>query len=287
MISISFTSNLKYNLKQYFEKVFLDAGLFTNVNKTDIYYDSNNPSVLQRCGSVYESMANEWVYELDVVTPSGKADPINVSGVYVDDIFHANDSATYGPKPDYIRGRYTFTTPPPESSVVQAEFSYKDCKIDYVDSTINNILRTQYISNPDYDTSSPFPSGLDRLLPIAIIEPTARGFNPRQLGGGKIIREYVSVMVYSVTDYERDAIADEIYDKVRSVIQAIDYNDVPEILTYEGDRASSYKTYTQLQSSNFWTNVYIDSMDIVERELLNNMIYMTRIDMMVKIYLNP
>ena len=287
MINISLTSNLKYNLKQYFEKTFLDGGLFTNIHKTDVYYDSSNPSVLQKSGDVYESMANEWVYEQDVITPSGKEEPINVSGVYIDNVFHANDSVTYGPKPDYIRGRYTFTTPPPASSVVQAEFTYKDCKIDYVDSTINNILRSQYIGNPDYDASSPFPSGLDRLLPVAIIEPTARGFNPRQIGGGKIIREYISVLIYSASDYERDAIADAVYEKVRSVIEAVDYNDVPEILTYNGDIASTYKTYTQMQTDYAWTKVYIDSMDIVERELLNGMIYMTRVDMMVKIYINP
>ena len=286
MINISFTSNLKYNLKQYFEKVFLDAGLFTNIHKTDVFYTSDNPSILQKYGDTYESVANEWVYEQDVVDISGKEVPINVSGVYIDDVFHANDSVTYVPKPDYLRGRYTFTTSPPESSVIQAEFSYKDCKIDFVDSTINNILRTQYIGNPDYNTLNPHPSGLDRLLPVAILEPTARGFNPKQIGGGKIIREYVSVLIYSAKDYERDAIGDEIYNKVRSVIRAVDYNDAPEILNYEGDRSSSYKTYTQMQSDHFWTNVYIDDANIIERELLNNMIFMTRIDLLLKIYLN-
>ena len=153
-------------------------------------------------------------------------------------------------------------------------------------STINNILRTQYIGNPDYNTLNPHPSGLDRLLPVAILEPTARGFNPKQIGGGKIIREYVSILIYSAKDYERDAIGDEIYNKVRSVIRAVDYNDAPEILNYEGDRSSSYKTYTAMQSDHFWTNIYIDDMNIIERELLNNMIFMTRIDLLLKIYLN-
>jgi len=286
MIAISLTSNIKYNLKQYFEKKFLDKALYTNIHKNDLFYSGNNPSVLHKNGNTFESVANEWVYEQDISPPTGVEAPINVSGVYVNNTFYANDSSPYYPSPDYLHGRIVFRSPPSDSDTVQAEFSYKDCVIDYVDSDINNILQTQYIGNPDYDSNNVYPSGLERILPAMIIEPTIRSRVGRQIGGGDVIDERVTFFIYSALSYEKDAVADIVYDAVREVIAGVDYKQAPEILNYKGDRSSSYETYTQMQSNYFWTNIYIDDMKIVERTKINKFIYMARIDILLKIYID-
>jgi len=286
MISISFTSNLKYNLKQYYMKRFLNNGFYTNIHKNDLFYNDNNPSVLRKNGNLFESIANEWVYELDITQPSGFEAPIDVSGVYVNNTFYANGAAPYYPQPDYLYGAIKFVSPPSSTDVVQAEFSYKDCVIDYEDSKINNIIQTQYIQNPDYDTTEIYPSGIDRILPAMIIEPTVRGRKGLQLGGGDIISENVTLFIYAAKPYEKDAIMDTVYDTVREVIIGVDYKDAPEILNYQGGRSAGYKTYAQMQNDYFWTKIYIDDARIVERAQITPYMYMARIDLLLKIYLS-
>lgn len=285
MISISLTTNIRYNLKQFFTKRFLDRGFYTNIKKNDIFYDSGNPSVLVKNGNLFESIANEWVYELDVSQPSGFEAPIDVSGVYVNNTFYANGAAPYGAQPDYLHGCFKFSSPPSSTDVVQAEFSYKDCVVDYDDSTVNNIIQTQYIQNPDF-TADIHPSGLDRILPAMIIEPTVRDRRALQIGGGDIISENVSFFIYSAKAYERDAIVDAIYDTVRETISGVDYREAPEILNYSGGRSSNYKTYTQMQNDHFWTKIYIDEMRIIQRSKVNPYIRMARVDLLLKIYID-
>ncbi|RKY43064.1 MAG: hypothetical protein DRP85_00785 [Candidatus Makaraimicrobium thalassicum] len=288
MIGIGFTSNIRYNLKQYCEKLFLDNGFYTNVTRNIDFYDETSLANLRRVeGIYYESIANEWVYETDISAPSGFPSPIlPVSGVWINGSFHANNSHPYYPSPDYLRGRYIFRNPPPQDATVEAEYSYKDVKVDFVDSHTFNILMSRFLTNAPYSSSESiiYPSGLERILPVVIIEPTTRNHFPRQIGGGKIIKEYISFFVFAARDYERDAIIDVIFGQAREVIKAVDYNSVPEIMTFEGDYSSTYKNYTQLQSDHFWTNIYIDELVIRERDLLNN-IYRGRIDAQLSVYL--
>jgi hypothetical protein len=287
MLGIGFTSNIRYNLKQYLEKLFLDNAFYTNTKRGYTFYDGSNPAQLTRVGGrYYESMANEWAYETDITVPSGSKGIIAVSGAWVNGAFHANGSATYNPAPDYLRGRIVFGTAPPANATVEAEFSAKDVKVDFQDSKINNILMTKYLHNPDFWSSTAVtPSGVERLLPAVIIEPLTRGHRPRQIGGGKILRDRVSVFVYAARDYERDVIADAVFSIARNVISAVDYGDAGQILDYNGDYAATYQNFTQLQASAPWTRIYIDEAEVAERNLFVN-IYQARVDLLLRIYLN-
>jgi hypothetical protein len=285
MLGIGFTSNIRYNLKQYLEKVFLDNAFYTNIKRGFTFYDNSNPAQLINAGGYYESIANEWAYETDVIVPSGNEDIIAVSGIYVNGAFNANDSGPYYPSPDYLRGRMVLRSMPASTAIVEAEFSAKDVKLDFEDSQINNILTSKFLHNPDFWSTQVTPSGLERIFPVVIIVPTTRGHQPRQIGGGKIIRERISIFVYAARDYERDVIADAIFSQARKVITAVDYNDISPILEYNGDYAATYQNYTQLQSAAPWTNLYIDEVNIIEKNLLIN-IYQARIDLLLKIYIN-
>ena len=287
MIGIRQSSNLRYNLKAYFELIFLNNGMYGNATIGDYDYGGRESATLRKNGRFFESVANEWVYEGDVTVPSGYYTPITVSGVWIDSVFHANDSSPYYPEPDYLRGRFVFNGQvPTAANTVQANFTYKDVKVDYVDSDVYNILMSQYLNNPEYWSQEVFPSGLERILPVVIIDLQNRRHKPRQLGGGKILPERVDFWVLAARDWERDALLDIIFDEGRAVISAADYNDVPEMLTFNGSKSATYQSYTDLSTNYPWTNIYIDEMAIRMRDLALK-IYRGKVEGLFTIFQNP
>lgn len=287
MIGIGYSSNIRYNLKQHYELLLLNQGLYANVTVNNLDYAGLNDALLKKNGQYFESIANSWVYEEDVVTPSGYVDPIEVSGVWINSVFHANNSSPYIPIPDYQRGRFVFNgTVPTNLDNVQANFTYKEVSIDFPDSDSYNILMSQYLNNPDYWSEEVFPSGLERLLPAVIIDLQNREHSGRQLGGGKIVKDRVQFWVFAARDWERDFIMDLIFDDARSTISAANYNNVPEILTFDGNKAATYESYTDLGVNYPWTNIYIDKMAIRERNLINK-IFRGRVEGLLTIYQNP
>ena len=287
MIGIGPSSNLRYNIKQYIELLFLNQGWFGHAIIGQYDYAGREASVLQKDGLHFESIANEWVYEEDVVSPSGYGDPIPVSGVWINSVFHANNTAPYYPIPDYQRGRFRFNGQVPlATDDVQANFTYKDVVTDFSDSDMYNVLMSQYLNNPDYWTSEVFPSGLDRVLPAVIIDLQDGGHEPRQIGGGKILGDRVDFWVLAAQDWERDAIMDVLFDEGRAVIEATDYNNVPEILTCYGEKAGTYQSYTDLAANYPWTRLYIDKMTKRLRDKIVK-IYRGKVEGIITTYQNP
>lgn len=286
MIGIGPSSNLRYNLKQYFELLFLNHGMFGHATVGEYDYAGRAASVLKKVGVFFESIANEWVYEEDVVSPSGYGDPIEVSGVWINSVFHANNSSPYYPIPDYQNGRFRFNGQIPlAADNVQANFTYKDVVVDYPDSDTYNILMSQYLHNPDYWTSEVFPSGIERLLPVVIIDLQDGGHMPRQIGGGKILDDRIDFWVFAARDYERDAIMDVIFDEARAVIESTDYNSSPQILTFYGEKAPTYQSYTELRANYPWTKLYIDKMSKRFRDKVIK-VYRGRVEGIITAYQN-
>jgi len=287
MIGIGQSSNLRYNLKQWLELKLLDNGMYAHAEIGDVSYAGDSNATLRKDGQFFESVANEWVYEEDVTVPSGYTAPISVSGVWVNGTFHAEDSSPYYPKVDYKRGRIIFTgTVPAASDLVQANFTYKDVSVDFVDSDNYNFLMSEYLHNPSYDSTDIFPSGITRLLPLVVVDLQTRDHAPRQIGGGKILSERVNFWVYAARDWERDAIMDIIFDAARETTEGADYNDVPEILSFYGSKAATYESYTDLGANYPWGRIYFDKMSIRSRELLIKL-YKGRVEGLITLYQNP
>ena len=91
--------------------------------------------------------------------------------------------------------------------------------------------------------------------------------------------------MYAARDYERDVIVDAVFSSARQVFYGVDYGNIDPILDYHGDYAATYQNFTQLQASAPWTKIYIDEVNVVERNLFVN-IYQARLDLLLKIYLN-
>jgi len=287
MIGIGFSSNLRYNIKAYLELLFLNNAMFGHALIGEYDYAGREPSVLRKNGRYFESVANSWVYEEDVVTPSGYMSPVMVSGVWINGAFHASNSAPYYPIPDHERGRFIFNGQiPTASDNVEANFTFRDVTTDFTDSDTYNIIESQYLHNPDYWSQDVFPSGVERLLPVVIVDLQTKVHDPWQIGGGKILGDRVNFWVMAARDWERDAIMDLIFDEARAVISAVNFETAPEILTFYGEKASTYQSFTSLSSSYPWTRVYIDKMVIRGRDLIGK-IYRGKVEGIFGVYQNP
>ena len=287
MIGIGYSSNLRYNLKQWLERRLLNNGMYTHALISDIDYYGNENAILSKNGDVFESAANEWVHEEDVTVPAGFVAPISVSGVYINSVYHANDSSPYKPSPDYVNGRFTFKgTVPGASDVVKANFTHRDITVDFPDSDNYNMLMSDFLDNPDYSTGDIYPSGATKVMPLIIIDPQTREHTGRQLGGGKVVKDRVNFWVFAARDWERDAIMDILFDSARETVSATDYNDVPEILDFYGAKSATYKTYTELGTDHPWTRIYLDKMSIRNKDLIIKL-YKGRVEGLLTIYQNP
>lgn len=285
-IGIGPSSNLRYNIKQTLELLFLNNGMFGHALIGQYDYAGRQASVLKKDGVFFESIANEWVYEEDAVTPSGYGDPIEVSGVWINSVFHENNAAPYIPVPDYLHGRFRFNGQIPlATDNVQANFTYKDVIVDFPDSDNYNILMSKFLHNPDYWSADVFPSGLDRLLPAVIIDLQDGGHEPWQIGGGKVLDDRVDFYVLAARDWERDTIMDLIFDEARSIIEAADYNSAPETLTFYGEKSPTYQSYTDLKANYPWTKLYIDKMTKRFREKIIQ-VYRGKVEGIITVYQN-
>lgn len=251
---------LNFNIKAYLEKEFVNNGLYVNVASgfTDVY--GNRADVLMRSNArTYESAFDRWVVESDA---SGIASYTTTvcSGVTIDGVFYAKGSGNYAPVIDYENGRILFSADVPSTSTVQAVFSYKQVIVDYPESAKVNLLFSQIKDNTDLTTYA-YPSGNQRQVPSVIIELQDKSSVPFALGGYKKSIQKVQFHILANNDDELDLIADILDDKFRNVIKGVDFNKTPEQYTYQGDRASTYQSYTQLQANAAysWTKMYIDS----------------------------
>jgi hypothetical protein len=268
------------------ELAFLNMGMYGHATVDQLDYMGLGLARLRKDGIYFESPTNEWVYEEDVTPPSGLGAPISVSGVWINSVFHTNGSAPYRPYPDYKNGRFIFKgTVPTNADVVQANYSYKDVSVVYRDSETYNALMSQYLHNPDYWSAQIFPSGIERLLPVVVVDLQTRQHRGRQIGGGAIQGDRVHFWVYAARDWERDFIMDAIFDQKRNAIIGTDYNDVPEALTYDEGKAATYQSFTDLGANFPWTNIYIDKMSHMERDLIFK-VFRGRVEGLFTIYEN-
>ena len=124
------SDQLEANLVGFFQWGFLGVGGFFNVTvpQSGVYggkesrlrpvYDPNYTD-----GQVWEAFRKDWVWETGVEYDH---QPIRVSGVYVDGVFHAvNETGAYAHHIDYPNGRVVFDNPISTGCVVEAEYSYR------------------------------------------------------------------------------------------------------------------------------------------------------------------
>lgn len=262
------TSQIEFNVKAYLERELINNGFYFNVASGFIATNGQRGDVLRRVdGRTYESFTDNWIAATDATGCAG-FEVINPSGVWIDGTFHERGSSPHEPVIDFERGRVTFEgTEVSSTAQVSAEFSYAQAVIDFPDSETVNLLFSQIKDNVD-STPNVYPSGNQRQLPMVVIDLQNTIMLPGELGGKKNRNQLITFHVLSTDRNELNSITDFLEEtQSRKVIQGVDFNSAPQLFTAKGDRASTYKNYTELQASGAiaWRKIYIDEARVRER----------------------
>lgn len=257
------TAQVKYNIKDYLEKQFVNAGFYQNVASGQLSVYGRRLDQLTRVNdTTYESYYDNWIYRTDASGISGYS-PTIASGCSINGVWYDKGEAPYSPVVDYPNGRILFGSSLPVGATVTAPFAYNHVLLAFPDDTIVNLLFSTPKDNLQY-TAHTYPSGIQRQLPVVIIDPQIRTHSPVQLGGGtKLWTQTVVLHILANNMTDLDNIMDVLDTQVRNVINAVDYNDAPQALTYQGDVATTYSPWTTLgnDSSYRWTYIYIDEVE--------------------------
>jgi hypothetical protein len=258
--------------------------MYLNVSSGQLDVNDNDVSALKRVNSTtYEAFTDRWIYETDAsgISPNNT---IICSGIYIDGVFQPKNSGTYNPIIDFNKGRVIFATGVASSSVVQAEFSYKHVVFEYPDSKIVRLLFSMVKNNVDY-TPHAYPSGNQRQLPLVVIDLQKKTDRPFAFGGSKEHKQLIVFHVLTNNSSDLDYIMDILSNCSRTVIKSVDFNKVPQLLTYQGDKANTYKNFTQLQNTNNyrWSNLYIDEATEVSKGEFGPL-FRGRVDWNITIY---
>lgn len=278
------SSQIKFNIRSYLERAFVNDGMYLNVSSGQADVAGNDISRLkQLSGTVFEGFTDRWVYETDASGISPNNTTI-CSGVYINKVFYPRGSGTFAPVIDFNNGKVILATGVGPGTMVQANFSYKHVVFEYPDSNRIRWLFSTVKNNMDY-TPHAYPSGNQRQLPLVIIDMQKRTGKPFALGGHKEHKQLVVFHIYTNNDGDLEHIIDMLADCERKVIRGIDFNLVPQILTYQGDKANTYQSYTQLQgnANYWWTNIYIDEAVVMSRGDFGPL-FRARVDWNVTIY---
>jgi len=254
------TAQIKYNIKSFLEKQFINAGFYQNIasGQYSVYGDRID-RLVRKTPNVYESYYDNWIYRTDASGIANYA-PVVASGCSINGVWHNKGEGAYAPAIDYKNGSIIFASVLPVGATVDTVFSYNHVLIAFPDSNIVNLLFTPPKDNISYSAHT-YPSGVQRQLPIVIIDPQRRSHSPAQLGGGtKKWTQLITLHVLANNREDLDAIVDILDTQVRQVIRAVDYNDAPSDLTYQGEVAASYVPWTNLgnNATYRWTYIYID-----------------------------
>jgi hypothetical protein len=281
---------LEFNIQQYLDREFVNNNFYFNVPSGFVSVDGSRGDVLRRVnGNRYESFTDKWVEGTDM-TGDSSAPVIDPSGVWIDGAFHAQGAAPYKPAFNFAEGAVVFEgTAVPDTSIVVAEFSYKDINVDFPDSNSVTLVFSQIRDNVDF-TQHVFPSGNQRALPLVVVDLQTSFDSPGALGGAKNINQLVTLHVVASDRHKLNAITDFLqHGQFRKTVNGINYNVTPELFTVNGDRANTYLDFTDMQTSGslLWRKFYIDQARVMEKEQFFN-VFRSRVDWTVNmLFVNP
>jgi hypothetical protein len=271
-MSLSFKrrAQLKLNYKFFLDHHFLREGCFSNVGSGQMFYDGNDMSLLLPdteahkqlvgvgVGQVWQSPFREWIYEsgvpidgTNVVVP-----PTLASGIFVEGAFRAANDPTFGHTIDYLNGRIIFNNPQSLGLKVQAEFAYREVRIDFEhrfnQQARDGLLESQYMTNPLTSMQIVYPSGNAYPFPAIFIEVDRRTAEPYELGNRSLVTtDTVNLHIWALDDMTRDNIVDVLTGQDRKSVPLIDFNKMPLPLSGILNAISpEYHPYQELVRNN-------------------------------------
>lgn len=254
----SLSQIIKTNLVYYLNWGFIDKGAYFNVSIPQSGAYGGDESRLRPAvspyytnGQVWEAFRSNWVWESGVSQPT---QPIQVSGVFVDNTFHAVGSNHHV---DYINGQIVFDSAISTTSVVRTEYSYR--WINAYDANDVPWFRETQFSSQRIDTDKFFNIGSGDLssmvqtrlqLPAIAIELVDGDYAPYQIGLGQYSYNDVIFHVIAEDGDTADKLADVLADQNEKTIFLFnpdllaDSGNFP--LNFQGSIASGAMVYPDL-----------------------------------------
>lgn len=252
---------LERNLISFFDYGLLNIGAFVNVRKPTQGLKGGDNHILRKVndpnyadGRVWQSFRKNWVWENNL---SWSTQPINVSGIYVNNIFQPATGVAFSHKIDYPNGRVIFNSPVPAASSVSCEYSYKLVTICNADD--NWMRDVQFDSFNSSDSDFPASSGNFTQLPqnriqfpVAGIQiPDRRNWRGLELGGGSWMSQDAIVYVLAENDSYRDKLIDVFSLQKGKTIYLYNMNSMAKDgklpLNYDGSiNSSGIRNYTTM-----------------------------------------
>jgi hypothetical protein len=260
----TFSEQITENIINYFNWGLLGIGAFFNVQKSNpksIFIPSDDPNYLP--GQAWESPRANWVWESGVGFTY--AQPIQISGVYVNNVFRPNGSGFYI---NYIDSQIIFNTPLPLNSNVQMEYSHRRYNIYDSDTS----WFEQVIFNPM--PVSGVKAILERnrvYLPAIIIEHIpSRSFIPHELGSqSAIMKQAILFHILSDQPGDRNKLIDFLtINQYQKTVTLYDINKIADAnafpLNDNGSIASGAMTYPQLIDNFAWNKFFFSNVNSQE-----------------------
>lgn len=261
----SLTSDiLGLSLISFFQWGLLGKGAFTNINLPSSGAYGGQASVLRlandpryNAGQVWEGFRQDWVWETGV---EYAYQPINFSGVWVNGAYQPlNGTGTFAHTVNYPLGRVIFQTPIPASSVVQAEYSYRNVHISPADTAWFQAIQFNSFRIDDSQFLQQGSGAWNVLaenrvqLPAIVVEPLThiRRLEGYELGSmTRIHHQDVVFSIFAETTSDRNKLHDIIINQWPKRIYGIDKNrllaDDKFPLDYNGNRVSGALMYPSL-----------------------------------------
>lgn len=292
---------LEDNVIEFLKWGFIDVGAFFNIvrDTSGVYSGEYDNLVCTRdpnytAGQVWSSFRRDWIWE----SGTAVSEPIRVSGVYVDGVYHPTGDAGYEHYYDYPNGRVIFNTAISPTAQVEVEYSYR--WINVVNSDVVPFLRTNQNSfRNEFQTynSGIYDVGQVRLdLPcIAVDVPPMRSTRGYELGSpSRVSLNSISLHVLGEDGAAVKRIASALADQKEKTIHMFDSNEIADSgdfpLDYRGMTTASPKSYPQLVALNAnggyrWNKLFIENTTNTNYQKLSQNLFISTVKLDTEVIL--
>ena len=253
------------NITSFLSYGFLELGAYYNISKDQVDRFGNNESVLRPAViqdvpnyTVYRGIKNDWVWESNIhIKSSGGRQPIQISGIYVNNIFYATGQSVLGTGYyiDYSRGRVVFNHQLPSNYTVKCPHSLRYVQVYEQDSQEYRKINFDW-ANRTSATGLWYDNELKAYLPCVFVKvkryDTVKGL---ELGGrAKVTNVFMEFDVFSENKADDRRLSDILYLLESKSVLFFDAAHAPYPLTSSGTIGSSPLTWPQLVSGYLLSN---------------------------------
>lgn len=287
-ISDDFLLNiLESNFKNYFDWAFLCIGSWfdSNIDEYNFYSSSNQHSMLvpvadesYNDGQVWQSIRKDWVWETGIDFNS--TSPIPITGLYIDDIYHSNDGASY--TINYPEGRVVFDSAQSTTSSIKLNYSYRNIQTYRSnESPWLNIIQYGSFNTASQDITrtedGDWSIGANHRvqLPAIVIESVPRSRSrPYELGNDNLLIEQdIAFYVLAENKNDRNKILDILRLQQDSTIWLYNTNDLAKDdkypLDHNGNLKSNPLMYPNIVDLYPWRKCWIKNVSLFELDSIN------------------